>query len=75
MPVNFDQSLAGTREFHNRIVIPKTKKVIADPIIISKSMFTFFYNAFLSILILQSGDINLNPGTTKNIHSHFSCCQ
>ena len=37
-------------------------------------MFTFFYNVFLSILILKARDIELNPGPNKNPHSYFSCC-
>ena len=37
-------------------------------------MFTFFYNVFLSILILKTGDIDLNPGLLKNPDSYFSCC-
>ena len=37
-------------------------------------MFTFFYNVFLSILILKAGDIKLNPGPQKNPNSNFSCC-
>ena len=37
-------------------------------------MFTFFYNVFLSILILKVGDIKLNPGPPKNPNSNFSCC-
>ena len=36
-------------------------------------MFTFFYNVFLSILILKTGDIKLNPGPNKNSHSYLSC--
>ena len=38
-------------------------------------MITFFYNVFLSILILKARDIKLNPGPPpKNPHSYFSCC-
>ena len=37
-------------------------------------MFTFFYNVFLSIFILNAGDIELNPGPNKKSHLYFSCC-
>ena len=36
-------------------------------------MFTFFYNVFLSILVLKGGDIELNHGPQKNSYSYFSC--
>ena len=73
MPFNIDQWHAGIGRFHSHPVIPKTKK-ISDPVIIFKCIFTFFYNVFLSILILKAGDIELNPGPPKNSHSYFSCC-
>ena len=28
----------------------------------------------MSILVLKSGDIELNPGSNKKSHSYFSCC-
>ena len=65
MPVNIDQWRAGTGRFHSRLVIPKTKKSLSDPVIIFKCIFTFFCNVFLSILILKAGDIELNPGPPK----------
>ena len=37
-------------------------------------MFTFFYNVFLSILILKARDIELNLRPNKSFHSYFSCC-
>ena len=37
-------------------------------------MFTFFYNAFLFVLIFKAGDIELNPAPNKNSHSYLSCC-
>ena len=38
-------------------------------------MFTFFYDLFLSTLILKAGDIDLNCGPPqKNFHLYFSCC-
>ena len=73
MPVNTDQWRAGIGRFYSHLVIPKTKK-ISDPAIIFTRILTFFYNVFLSILILKVGDIELNPGPPKNSHSYFSCC-
>ena len=61
IPVNIDQWRAGTGRFHSRLVIPKTKKSLSDPVIIFKWIFTFFCNVFLSILILKAADIALNP--------------
>ena len=37
-------------------------------------MLTFFYNVSLSILILNSRDIKLNPGPNKYSHLYFPCC-
>ena len=73
MPVNIDQWRAGIGRFHSHLVIPKTKKKLSDPVIIFKCIFTFFYNVFLSILILKAGDIELNPGPQKSSHSYFYC--
>ena len=67
MPVIIDQWRAGVGRFRSRIVILKTKKKLSDPIIIFKCILTFFYNVFLSILILKAGDIKLNP-KPKKIH-------
>ena len=50
------------------------KRACCDPIIIFKCFFYFFYNSFLSILILKAGDNELNPGPHKKSHSYFSCC-
>ena len=74
MPVNIDQWRAGIGRFHCHLVIPKPKKKLSDPFIIFTWIFTFFYNVFLSILILKTGDIELNPGPQKHSHSYFSCC-
>ena len=74
MPVNIDQWHAVIGRFYIHIVIPKTKKQFSDPITSLKCMFTFFYNVFLSILILKAGDIELNLGPQKNFHPYFSCC-
>ena len=74
MPVNIVQWRIGIGRFHSSLVIPKTKKKISDPVIIFKCIFTFFWNVFLSILILKTGDIELNPVPNKNSHSYFSCC-
>ena len=74
MPVNIVQWRIGIGRFHSSLVIPKTKKKISDPVIIFKCIFTFFWNVFLSILILKAGDIELNPVPNKNSHSYFSCC-
>ena len=74
MPVNIDQWRAGIGRFHSRTVISKTKNKFSDPIIIFKCMLTFFYNIFLSILVLKAGDIELNPGPKKIPFSYFSCC-
>ena len=46
----------------------------SDPVIIYKCMFTFSYNVFLFILILQAEGIELNTRPNKNYHSYFSCC-
>ena len=60
------------KDFIAAIVIPKTlKKNFSDPVIIFKCMFTFFYNVFLSVLILKAGNIELNPGP-KKILIHIS---
>ena len=69
-----DQWRASIGRFHNRLVIPKTTKNLSDPVIIFKCIFTSFYNVFLSILILKTGDIELYPGSPKNSHLYFSCC-
>ena len=37
-------------------------------------MFAFFYNVFLSILIIKASDIDLNCGPKRNYHSYFCCC-
>ena len=37
-------------------------------------LFKFFYNSFLSILVLKAADIELNPGPNKKSYSHFPCC-
>ena len=66
MPVNIDQWHAGFGRFHSYFVILKTKKKkLSDPVIPFTWIFTFFYNVFLSILILKAGDIELNPGPKK----------
>ena len=52
---------------------PKTKKKLSDPVIIFTCIFTFFYNVFLSILILKAGDIEINPEPPKKSHSYFCC--
>ena len=36
--------------------------------------FFFFNNWFLSILVLKSGDIELDPESSKTSPSYFSCC-
>ena len=74
MPVNTEQWHAGIGTFHGRIFFFSNKKVGCDPIIIFKCFFYFFYNSFLSILLLKAGDIELNPGPNKKSHSYFSCC-
>ena len=62
--------------FHGRIFFFSNKKSCCNPIIFFKCFFIlfFFYNVFLSILVLEAGDIELNPGPNKNSHSYFSCC-
>ena len=72
MPVNIDQWCTSIGRFHSCLAIPKTKKKLSDPVIIFKCIFTFFYNVFLSILILKVGDIELNPGLQKQSHSYFN---
>ena len=68
MPVNIDPWHAGIERFHSCIVIPKTlKKNFSDPVIIFKCMFTFFYNVFLSVLIVKAANIELNPEPKKII--------
>ena len=65
MPVNIDQWRAGIGRFHSRIVIPKSKKKWISP---------FFYNVFMTILILKAEDIETKTGTNNNSPSYFSCC-
>ena len=72
MLVNIDQWCTSIGRFHSFLAILKTKKKLSDPVIIFKCIFTFFYNVFLSILILKVGDIELNPGLQKHSHSYFS---
>ena len=74
MPVNTEQWRAGIGTFHGRIFFFSNKKACCNPIIIFKCFFNFFYNSFLSILVLKAGDIELNPGPNKKSHSYFSCC-
>ena len=74
MPVNMEKCHAGIGTFHGRIFFFSNKKAYCDPIIIFKCFFNFFYNSFLSILVLKAGDIELNPGPNKKSHSYFSCC-
>ena len=40
---------------------------------ISKCFFNLFYNSFLSVLILNAGDINLKSGQIKKLYLCFSC--
>ena len=75
MPVNTDQWHAGIGKFHSCIINLKNENNFPDPIIAFKCMLTFFFNVFLSIFILKTGDIELNPGPPKIPHSYFSCCQ
>ena len=65
IPANIGQWRAGIGRLHSHLVIPKTKKKLSDPVIIFTCIFKFFYNAFLSILILKAGDIELNPQPPK----------
>ena len=74
IPVNIHKWYAGIERFHSHLVILKTKKKLSDPVIIFTCIFIFFYNVVLSILILKTGGIELNPGPPKNSHSYFSCC-
>ena len=67
MPVKIDQWRAGIGRFYNRLVIPKTKKKLSDPVIIFKYIFTFFYDIFLSILILKTGDFELYLDPIKTL--------
>ena len=66
--------IKGIGRFHNRLVIPKTKKHFSDPVIIFKCIFTFFYDEFLSVLILKGEDIKLNPWPNKNSYLYLSYC-
>ena len=74
MSVNIAQWRAGIEKFHSHIIIQKTKNSCSDLIIIFKCMLTFSCYVFLSIFLLQSGDIELNPRPQKIPHSYFSCC-
>ena len=51
-----------------------TKRACYDPILIFKFFIFFFNNWFLSILVLKSGDIELDPESSKTSPSYFSCC-
>ena len=73
MPINTEQWCAGIATFYGRIFFSTTKRACHDPIIICKSFFNFFYSSFLSILVLKAGDIELNSGPNKKLHSYFSC--
>ena len=74
MLINTEQWRAGAGTFNGRIFFSTTKRVYCDPINICKSFFNFFYSLFLSILVLKTADVELNPGTNKKPHSYFSCC-
>ena len=72
MPVNTEQWRAGIGRFHGRILF--SQKACFDSVMIFKCFFNFFYNSFLSILVLKAGDIELNSRPNKMSHSYFSCC-
>ena len=74
MPVNTERWRAGIGTFHDRIFFFTNRNTCCDPIIIFKCFFNFFYDSFLSVLVLQAGDIELNPGPNKKSHSYFYCC-
>ena len=74
MPVNTEQWRAGIGTFHGRIFFFSNKNTCCNPIIFFKCFFNFFYNSFLSILVLKAGDTELNPGPNKKSHSYFYCC-
>ena len=60
MLINTEQWRAGIGTFHGRISFSTIKRACCDPIIIFESFFNFFYNSFLAIPVMKTGDIELN---------------
>ena len=75
MPVSFDQWDAATGSFRvcrNATIIKKS--ILKYSNLKALTILLFFYSTIFFLLLVEHGDIEINPGPKKKKPKYFSCC-
>ena len=75
MPISIDQWRAAVGLFRARRYAAIIKKTIWKySNLKALTILLFFYSTIIFLLLVQHGDIEINPGPQKKLPKYFSCC-
>ena len=75
MPISIDQWHAAVDLFGARRYAAIIKKrILKCSNLKALTILLFFYSTIIFLLLVQHGDIEINPGPKKKQPKYFSCC-
>ena len=72
MPISIDEWRAAIDLFGYAVIIKKS--ILKYLNLKALTILLFFYSTIIFLLLVQHGDIEINPGPKKKQPKYFSCC-